>query len=64
LISRPQTWSTLGRLGAGLGSVIFELLVSKAIGISLQREDLGMLDEAVNHAGGNNWIAEDLTPCG
>jgi len=44
--------------------VIFELLVSKAIGISLQREDLGMLDEAVNHAGGNNWIAEDLTPCG
>src|SRR2546422_1186403 len=48
-----------GRLGARPGA---EVLVTQAVGVALQREDLGVVDEAVDHRHSDDLIAEDLTP--
>ena len=39
-----------------------EVLVAQAVAVALQREDLGVVDEAVDHRRGDDVVAEDLAP--
>src|SRR5467141_2039093 len=39
-----------------------EVAVFQAIRVALQREDLGVVDAAIDHRHGHGLIAEDLTP--
>jgi len=64
LKSRPPGQSSQGHRCAGLGSMVDEFLVSQAIGVSLQGQDFGMMHEPIDHGGGDDRIAEDLTPSG
>src|SRR4051794_35725239 len=62
----------VGRAGAaiaarrpGVGSVAWgarEVAVFEAVAIALEREDLGVVDEPVDHCGGDDVVAEDLAP--
>ena len=49
----------LGERRAGSGG---EVLVAQAVAVAFQGEDLGVVDEAVDHRGGHDVVAEDLTP--
>src|SRR5438552_4548849 len=48
-----------GRLAARSGA---EVLVAQPVGVALQREDFGVVDEAVDHRHGDYLISEDLAP--
>lgn len=39
-----------------------EVLVAYAVAVALQREDLGVVDETVDHRCGDDLVAEDLPP--
>jgi hypothetical protein len=37
-----------------------EVAVAEAVAVALEREDLGVVDEPVDHGGGDDLVAEDL----
>src|SRR3954447_22676739 len=39
-----------------------EVAVFEAVGVAFEGEDLGVVDEPVDHRGGGDLVAEDLTP--
>ena len=61
----------LGEVAAGFGSGDFgglatgartEVAVLEPVAVALEAEDLGVVDETVDHRGGRHVIAEDLAP--
>ena len=48
-----------GGLAAGAGS---DVAVLESVAVALEGEDLGVVDESVDHSGGGHVIAEDLAP--
>src|SRR4051794_21549685 len=53
-------WSPdFGALGGWWGA---EVLVLERVGIALEAKDLGVVDESVDHRGGDDVVAEDLAP--
>ena len=48
--------SSVVSVGAG------EVAVAQAVAVALERDDLGVVDEAVDHGGGDDVVAEDLAP--
>jgi hypothetical protein len=41
-----------------------EVAVTQAVAVALQAEDLGVVDEPVDHRRGDDLVAEDLAPGG
>jgi hypothetical protein len=39
-----------------------EVAVFEAVAVAFEAEDLGVVDEAVDHCGGGDLVAEDLAP--
>ena len=39
-----------------------EVAVFEAVGVAFERDDLGVVDESVDHRGGDDVVAEDLAP--
>ena len=39
-----------------------EVSVFEAVGVAAQADDFGVVDQAVDHRGGDDVVAEDLTP--
>ena len=39
-----------------------EVAVFEAVGVAFEREDLGVVNEPVDHRGGGDVVAEDLAP--
>src|SRR5208283_3359866 len=39
-----------------------EIAAFQPVAVAFQVDDLGVMDEAVDHGGGNGVVAEDLTP--
>jgi hypothetical protein len=39
-----------------------QVAVLESVAVSFERDDLGMVDEAVDHGGGDHVIAEHLAP--
>ena len=39
-----------------------ELLLAETVGVAFEREDLGVVDEAVDYRDGGDLVAEDLAP--
>ena len=50
----------VSRRWCGGGAV--EVAVFEAVAVAFEREDFGVVDEAVDHRGGGDLVAEDLTP--
>jgi hypothetical protein len=48
--------------GSGFGRQAGEIAVFEAVAVAFEREDLGVVDEAVDHGGGDDVVAEDLAP--
>jgi hypothetical protein len=61
--SAPSPWligsGDFGRVGARSGA---EVLVAQAVGVALEGEELGVVDEPVDHRHGGRLVAEDLAP--
>ena len=51
-----------GRFGGSGGRWAGEVAVFEAVGVAFEREDLGVVDEPVDHGGGDDVVAEDLAP--
>ena len=51
-----------GGLGASGGRRAGEVAVFEAVGVALEGEDLGVVDEPIDHGGGDNFVAEDFAP--
>src|SRR5215211_2427016 len=49
--------------GDGRGDAA-EFSVLQAVGVALQGDDLGVVNESVDHRGGDGVVAEDLAPAG
>ena len=49
--------------GDGRGDAA-EVSVLQPVGVALQGDDLGVVDEPVDHGGGDGVVAEDLAPAG
>ncbi len=45
--------------GVGAGS---EVAVFEAVAVAFERDDFGVVDEPVDHRGGDDVVAEDLSP--
>ena len=41
-----------------------EVAVFEAVGVAFEGEDVGVVDESVDHGGGDDVVAEDLAPAG
>ena len=63
--------AALGESGAGYGSPGFdglaagaraEVAVLEPVAVAFEAEDLGVVDEPVDHRGGGHVVAEDLAP--
>ena len=54
----------LGRFGLAGGWAAAEVAVAEAVAVALEAEDFGVVDEPVDHGGGDDFVAEDLTPAG
>jgi hypothetical protein len=48
-----------GRFGGDAGVEVF---AAEPLAVALQREDLAVMDEPVDHRGGGHVVAEDLAP--
>ena len=48
-------------LGGGCGDAA-EVSVFEAVTLSFEGDDVGLVDEAVDHGGGDGVVAEDLAP--
>jgi hypothetical protein len=55
-------WS--GGFGLAGGWAAAEVAVAEPVAVALQAEDLGVVDEPVDHCGGDGLVAEDLAPGG
>ena len=55
-------WS--GGFGLAGGWAAAEVAVAEPVAVALEREDLGVVDEPVDHRGGDDLVAEDLAPAG
>jgi hypothetical protein len=53
----------LAWFGGGRGDAA-EVSVFKPVAVSFQGDDVGVVDEAVDHGGGDRVVAEDLAPTG
>src|SRR5271156_807270 len=53
--------SCLAWFGGGRGDAA-EVAVFEPVAVSFEGDDFGVVDEAVDHGGGDGVIAEDLTP--
>src|SRR5215207_1260020 len=51
-----------GRFGGSGGGWAGEVAVFEAVAVAFEREDLGVVDEPVDHRGGDDVVAEDLPP--
>src|SRR5688572_24634314 len=60
-LGEPGAGDWSGRFG-GLGRAGAEVVVLEAVGIALEREDLGVVDESVDHRSGGGVVAEDFAP--
>jgi hypothetical protein len=47
---------------AGGGWDTSEVAVAQPVGVALEGDDFGMVDEPVDHRGGYDVVAEDLAP--
>ena len=52
----------LSWLFGGGGGDAAEVSVFEAVGVAAQVEDFGVVDQAVDHCGGHDVVAEDLAP--
>ncbi len=52
----------LGRFGALRGRAGAEVVVFEAVAVSPERDQLGVVDEAIDHRRGGGVVAEDLAP--
>src|SRR3954454_14285316 len=48
-------------VGVGRGGAA-EVAVFEAVAVAFEGDDLGVVDEPVDHGGGNDLVAEDLAP--
>lgn len=55
----PSSLVLLGGCGRGDAA---EVSVFESVTVSFHGEDLGVVDEAVDHGGGYDVVAEDLAP--
>jgi hypothetical protein len=53
--------SVLWFVGRGGGDAA-EVSVFEAVGVSFEGDDLGVVDEPVDHGGGDYFVAEDFAP--
>src|SRR3954447_15888235 len=51
-----------GRFGGSGGWWAGEVAVFEAVAVAFEGEDLGVVDQAVDHGGGDDVVAEDLAP--
>ena len=59
---RLRGGSLLDRRGPGGGAA--EVAVFEAVAVAFEAEDFGVVDEAVDHGGGGDVVAEDFAPGG
>src|ERR1700722_10011636 len=59
----PSPWfcCCLAWFGGGRGDAA-EIAVFESVAVSFQSNDVGVVDEAVDHGGGDGVVAEDLAP--
>jgi hypothetical protein len=69
--ARVRRSAALGCAPEGLGSADFgvfdgdagvELFAAQPVAVTFEAEDLGMVDETVDHRGGGHVVAEDVAP--
>jgi hypothetical protein len=48
----------------GLGRGAAEASVVESATVAFEGDDFGVVDEAIDHGGGNDIVAEDFTPAG
>src|ERR1700723_1824656 len=53
-----------GSVGGLLGGAASEVAVLEAVAVALEGEDLGVVDESVDHRDSDGVVAEDLAPRG
>src|SRR5438067_557530 len=58
----PAGW--LSGFGVAGGWVAAEVAVAEPVAVALEAEDFGVVDEPVDHGGGDGLVAEDLAPGG
>src|SRR5947209_20290087 len=51
-----------GGFGGPAADLRSEVAVLEPVGIAFEAEDLGVMDEPVDHRGGGHVVAEDLAP--
>ena len=56
-----RNWLRLVVVGGGRGDAA-EVAVLEAVAVAFQADDLGVVDETVDHGGGDDVVAEDLAP--
>ena len=49
-------------VGVERGWSRFEVLVAEAVAVAFEGDDLGVVEEPVDHGGGDDVVAEDLGP--
>jgi hypothetical protein len=53
-------WERAAQVSAG--ATLAEVAAFEAIAVAFKREDLGVVDEPVDHGGSGDVVAQDLTP--
>jgi hypothetical protein len=65
-LSRPRSRARRARRRGASGSVVAgwgaEVFALEAVAVAFEREDLGVVDESVDHRDGGDLVAEDLAP--
>jgi hypothetical protein len=51
-------------LAARAGWAAAEVAVAEPVAVALEAENFGVVDEPVDHGGGDDLVAEDLVPAG
>ncbi len=49
-------------MSVGFGVYPAEVAVFQSVGVAFEGDDFGVVDEAVDHGGGDDIVAEDFTP--
>ena len=57
----PGGWSCAVSVVAGGGDAA-EVAVLEAVAVAFEADDVGVMDEAVDHGSGDGVVAEDLAP--
>jgi hypothetical protein len=58
----PSGWFLVHLVSAGDTRAKEFASASRAVGVAGERDDFGMMNEAVDHRGGDDVVGEDLTP--